>query len=214
MLWGIVTDPAPRWAPMFCPKSSEKRSSSKVRARQRLQRGQTPTIKAWNSGGWTCKATPTLKLCPNTLYILLFRFPPNIVGEVEVAEVDKGDEVVAGVVNAFQRCQHLWLTMVGGLSHYPMGPFNAMFWLEPNVIEFDHGLHEIKSDRDINEMCDFTMMQNLREIHLCLDHPVDVPIAPEVVDIGSSSSSDSYESAEDEVYKPPPGYESDDTEED
>ncbi|MED6171446.1 hypothetical protein PIB30_040826 [Stylosanthes scabra] len=48
---------------VFCPKSSERRSSSKERARRRLQRGRNPAIKAWNSGGWTCKATSTLKVC-------------------------------------------------------------------------------------------------------------------------------------------------------
>ncbi|MED6175583.1 hypothetical protein PIB30_079779 [Stylosanthes scabra] len=91
--------------------------------------------------------------------------------------------------------------------------FNRMFWHEPNVIEFDHGLHEITSDRDINEMCDFTMMQNLTEIHIYLDHPADVPIVPEVVVIVPSSSSDSYERVEDEACKPPlPGCKSDDSE--
>ncbi|MED6182976.1 Nitrate reductase [NADH] 1 [Stylosanthes scabra] len=75
--------------------------------------------------------------------------------------------------------------------------FNRMCWHEPTVIEFDHGLHEIQGDRDINDMCDYTMMHNLSEIHIYLDHPADVPIAPEEVMSGSSSSSDSYESAED-----------------
>ncbi|MED6112933.1 hypothetical protein PIB30_066255 [Stylosanthes scabra] len=90
--------------------------------------------------------------------------------------------------------------------------FKAMFWHELNVIEFDHGLHEIRSDRDINEMCDFTMIHNLTKIHVYLEHPVDVPIFPEVVLTRSSSPSDFYESAEDEAYKSPlPGYESDDS---
>ncbi|MED6188493.1 hypothetical protein PIB30_086481 [Stylosanthes scabra] len=92
--------------------------------------------------------------------------------------------------------------------------FEAMYWHEPPVIEFGDGLHKIKGDKDINDMCDFTMMHNLTEIHIYLEHPIDVPIEPEEVLSGSSSSSDSYESAEDEAYKPPPpGYESDDSEE-
>ncbi|MED6187847.1 hypothetical protein PIB30_080371 [Stylosanthes scabra] len=93
--------------------------------------------------------------------------------------------------------------------------FKAMYWHEPPAIEFGDVLHKIVGDRDINEMCDFTMMHNLTEIHIYLEHPIDVPIEPQVVLSGSSSSSDSYESAEDEAYEPPsPGYESDDSEED
>ncbi|MED6142205.1 hypothetical protein PIB30_111501, partial [Stylosanthes scabra] len=88
--------------------------------------------------------------------------------------------------------------------------FEAMYWHEVPATEFRDGLHKIQGDRDINDMCDFTMMHHLDEIHIYLEHPIDVPIEAEVDLSGSSSSSDSYESAEDEAYKPPPpGYESD-----
>ncbi|MED6193953.1 hypothetical protein PIB30_023969 [Stylosanthes scabra] len=62
-----------------------------------------------------------------------------------------------------------------------------------------------------NDMCDFTLNNNLTELHIYFEHPVDKPIITKV-STESSSSSDSYESADDEVYKPPPpGYESDDS---
>ncbi|MED6153112.1 hypothetical protein PIB30_098436 [Stylosanthes scabra] len=92
--------------------------------------------------------------------------------------------------------------------------FKAMYWQEPSAIEFEDGLHLIERDSDINEMCDFTMNNNLKELHIYFEHPIDNPITPEVLLAESSSSSNSYESAEDEAYKPPPpGYDSDDSEE-
>ncbi|MED6112889.1 hypothetical protein PIB30_065862 [Stylosanthes scabra] len=92
--------------------------------------------------------------------------------------------------------------------------FKAMYWLEPSAIEFEDGLHLIEGEDGINEICDFTLNNNLRELHIFFEHPIDNPIIPEVLLTGSSSSSDSYESAEDEAYKPPPpGFESDDSEE-
>ncbi|MED6110505.1 hypothetical protein PIB30_043676 [Stylosanthes scabra] len=91
-----------------------------------------------------------------------------------------------------------------------------MFWHEHTSIIFEAGLHRLISDREINEMCDFALYNNLKEFHIYLDHPVDVPIMPgpdhepEPI-VVESSSSDSYESAEDEAYKPPlpgrPGFE-------
>ncbi|MED6204191.1 hypothetical protein PIB30_006947 [Stylosanthes scabra] len=69
--------------------------------------------------------------------------------------------------------------------------------------------------RDINKMCEYTLNNNLKEFHIYLDHPMDVPIllGPDPVDDPipvDSSSFDSYESAEDEAYKPSlPGYKSD-----
>ncbi|MED6141186.1 hypothetical protein PIB30_100804 [Stylosanthes scabra] len=65
------------------------------------------------------------------------------------------------------------------------------------------GLHPLKRDSDVNDMCDFTLNNNLPEIHIYFEHPIDQPIEPEEL-TESSSSSDSYESAEDEAYKPLP----------
>ncbi|MED6119862.1 hypothetical protein PIB30_015605 [Stylosanthes scabra] len=98
---------------------------------------------------------------------------------------------------------------------------NDMWWHEHTSINFEAGLHKLIGDKEINEMCEYTLNNHLKEFHIYLDHPVDVPLMPEpdqepepgadhmpepiVVD---SSSSDSYESVKDEAYKPPPpGYE-------
>ncbi|MED6196334.1 hypothetical protein PIB30_046509 [Stylosanthes scabra] len=69
-----------------------------------------------------------------------------------------------------------------------------------------------EGDTDVNEMCDFTLSNNLIELHIYFEHPIDNPIIPEVM-LLESSSSYSYESVEDEAYKPPPpGYKTDDSE--
>ncbi|MED6163771.1 hypothetical protein PIB30_083236, partial [Stylosanthes scabra] len=86
---------------------------------------------------------------------------------------------------------------------------NEMFWQEHVGINFEAGLHSLVGDKEINEMCEYTLNHNLKEFHIYLDHPVDVPIMPdpdpteEPIAV-ESSSSNSYESAEDEAYKPPP----------
>ncbi|MED6177483.1 hypothetical protein PIB30_098529 [Stylosanthes scabra] len=88
-----------------------------------------------------------------------------------------------------------------------------MFWHEHTIVNFEAGLHRLIGDREINEMCEYTINNHLKEFHIYLDHPVDVPLMPGPDDepppvVVDSSSSDSYESAEDEAYKPPPpGYE-------
>ncbi|MED6138683.1 hypothetical protein PIB30_076769 [Stylosanthes scabra] len=91
----------------------------------------------------------------------------------------------------------------------------CMLWHEHTLIKFEAGLHSLAGDMEINDMCEYTLNNNLKEFHIYLDHLVDVPIMPgpnPVVEpiVVDSSSYGSYESAEDEAYNPlPPGYESD-----
>ncbi|RYR49908.1 hypothetical protein Ahy_A07g036434 [Arachis hypogaea] len=111
--------------------------------------------------------------------------------------------------------------------------YKQIYWHDPTVIEFEDGLHVLYGDKEINNMCDFTMRNNLKEFHLYFEHGVDIPdvtddepVEEEMVsedeDVlavtdsskSSSSSYDSYESAEDEAYNlPPPGYKTDSSEE-
>ncbi|RYR73436.1 hypothetical protein Ahy_A02g007784 isoform C [Arachis hypogaea] len=106
--------------------------------------------------------------------------------------------------------------------------YKQIYWHDPTVIEFEDGLHVLYGDKEINDMCDFTMSNNLKEFHLYFEHGVDIPVVTydepvvekvifeddDVVSKSSSSSYDSYESAEDEAYKPPPpGYETESSEE-
>ncbi|MED6201937.1 hypothetical protein PIB30_100165 [Stylosanthes scabra] len=79
---------------------------------------------------------------------------------------------------------------------------NEMFWQEHARINFDVGLYSLVGDREISEMCEYTLNHKLKEFHIYLDHPVDVPMMPEPDPAKEpvaveSSSSDSYESAED-----------------
>ncbi|MED6131781.1 hypothetical protein PIB30_013032 [Stylosanthes scabra] len=85
---------------------------------------------------------------------------------------------------------------------------------------FEDGLHVLAGDADVNEMCEFTLNHNLRELHIYIDHVVNVPLPADASVVlssdshssssSSSSSDDGYESTEDSPYRPPPpGFESD-----
>ncbi|MED6217996.1 hypothetical protein PIB30_022907 [Stylosanthes scabra] len=86
------------------------------------------------------------------------------------------------------------------------------------MINFEDGLHELEGDMDINNMCEFTLNNNLKEFYIYIEHVVNVILhADENMVISSdsssssssSSSNDGYETPEDEPYKPPPhGFES------
>ncbi|KAI9113916.1 hypothetical protein K1719_015167 [Acacia pycnantha] len=83
-----------------------------------------------------------------------------------------------------------------------------IMWLKPGAPDLEHGLQPLCLDSDINAMC-AAALANGNRIHIYFDHCIAVPdiISPTEEDHGMFSpeeESDSYESAEDEAYKPPP----------
>ncbi|MED6143235.1 hypothetical protein PIB30_004323 [Stylosanthes scabra] len=90
--------------------------------------------------------------------------------------------------------------------------YSAAYWLVPNARNLEFGLKEIKKESDIIELRKSLMENDCVDFQIFFEHPVSEPIIAEVnetvnldSDAGSlSSSHDSYESAEDEAYKPPP----------
>ncbi|MED6118772.1 hypothetical protein PIB30_005911 [Stylosanthes scabra] len=104
--------------------------------------------------------------------------------------------------------------------------FNKLLWHDISDPILDTGLHEIKKDADINAMKGATVMHmGPKEFHIYVEHIAEIPeVVEDAVEgtviveddveqhviLEDESSSDSYESAEDEAYKPPPpGYEED-----
>ncbi|MED6113317.1 hypothetical protein PIB30_069664 [Stylosanthes scabra] len=94
--------------------------------------------------------------------------------------------------------------------------YSALYWLEPNGTNLEFGLREIKKESDINELRKSLLENDYVDFQIYVEHPVSNPIiaeGDETVYLDSdadskSSSHDSYESIEDEAYKPPPdGYE-------
>ncbi|MED6118565.1 hypothetical protein PIB30_003780 [Stylosanthes scabra] len=89
-------------------------------------------------------------------------------------------------------------------------------FLNKEDLLFEAGLHLLRGDMDVNNMCEFTLNHNLKEFYIYIEHVVSVLILPEVngavgadvvpsTNLSSSSSDDGgYKSAEDEPYKPPP----------
>ncbi|MED6168855.1 hypothetical protein PIB30_015473 [Stylosanthes scabra] len=84
--------------------------------------------------------------------------------------------------------------------------YEKLLWHDLSVPDLDDGLHELKGDAGINEMRGATLNYNgPKEFHIYVVHVVDTPVPVEnFVDLEGLDSSDSYESAEDEAYKPPP----------
>ncbi|RYR11939.1 hypothetical protein Ahy_B04g069440 [Arachis hypogaea] len=98
--------------------------------------------------------------------------------------------------------------------------YKEIYWLDPAAKNLEFGLHMLKGDQDINDMCEATLScPDRNEFYIYFEHPVSQPMAVEpepepkeepVVFTDDSSSDNRYESAEDEAYKPPPpGYETD-----
>ncbi|MED6117861.1 hypothetical protein PIB30_113924, partial [Stylosanthes scabra] len=99
-----------------------------------------------------------------------------------------------------------------------------MHWLHPTAANMEFGLREMKTDSDVNQLRISMVENGCVDFQIYFEHPVLVPIIAEGVEAvpggdgcvnldsdgeGGSSSHDSYESAEDEAYKPPlDGYES------
>ncbi|MED6225863.1 hypothetical protein PIB30_097766 [Stylosanthes scabra] len=93
--------------------------------------------------------------------------------------------------------------------------YEKLLWHDLSFPDLEFGLHELKGDVGINEMRGAVVMHmGDKEFHIYIEHVVDTPILVEdYVNLEESNTSDSYESAEDEAYKPPPpGYEEDDSE--
>ncbi|XP_025649566.1 uncharacterized protein [Arachis hypogaea] len=104
--------------------------------------------------------------------------------------------------------------------------YKKMYWYDPTAPSYEAGLHPIYGDKEIREMCD-KKREDRETDELCLffDHPImedvdfedsddtDEHSEAEVLSdepISDNDSYDSYESAEDEAYKPPPpGFEDD-----
>ncbi|QHO31490.1 uncharacterized protein DS421_8g241950 [Arachis hypogaea] len=98
--------------------------------------------------------------------------------------------------------------------------YKKMYWYDPTAPSYEAGLHPIYGDKKIREMCD-KKREDRETDELCLffDHPImedvdfedsddtDEHSEAEVLSdepISDNDSYDSYESAEDEAYKPPP----------
>ncbi|XP_020963932.1 uncharacterized protein LOC110265326 [Arachis ipaensis] len=104
--------------------------------------------------------------------------------------------------------------------------YKKMYWYDPTAPSYEAGLYPIYGDKEIREMCD-KKREDRETDELCLffDHPIiedvdfednddtDEHSEAEVLSdepISDNDSYDSYESAEDEAYKPPPpGFEDD-----
>ncbi|MED6108654.1 hypothetical protein PIB30_026064 [Stylosanthes scabra] len=105
--------------------------------------------------------------------------------------------------------------------------YNKLLWHDISDPDLDTSLHDIIGDADINAMKGGVVMQmGPKEFHIYVEHIVEIPeVVKGVVEglvivddamnqpviLEDKSSNDSYESAEDEAYKPPPpSYEDDD----
>ncbi|MED6133117.1 hypothetical protein PIB30_025595 [Stylosanthes scabra] len=93
--------------------------------------------------------------------------------------------------------------------------YSALYWLQPNAVNLEFGLRAIKKESDMKVLRKMLLESDCKEFHIFIEHLVSKPISAEVeqvnldsdADSESSSSHDSYESTEDEEYKPPPdGY--------
>ncbi|MED6164619.1 hypothetical protein PIB30_091928 [Stylosanthes scabra] len=101
-------------------------------------------------------------------------------------------------------------SMVKSLG-YPK--YSVVYWLLPNAANLEFGLKEIMKDSDINELRKSLLENDCVNFQIFFEHPIFEPIVAEgneTTNLDSdadslSSSHDSYESAEDEAYKPPPG---------
>ncbi|MED6165225.1 hypothetical protein PIB30_097552, partial [Stylosanthes scabra] len=150
----------------------------------------------------------------------------NEAGDLVYAEgrVEKFEEMDIDHVN-FGDLVKLYESL-GFVSH------QKMHWLDKNAVDFEAGLYKLDGDNGIHDMC-HNLMVNIgasNEFHIYVEHSIDVPIpapAPDPapapppaqahasapasnIDLQDTSGDDGYESAEDEVYKPPPyGYEGD-----
>ena len=83
--------------------------------------------------------------------------------------------------------------------------YKQMYWYDGSSLDLESGLHVLKGDKEINEMCD-KKMENVESDLLVIyfEHDVSQPVyGPDVVEVDSSSSDDLYETTEDEPYKPP-----------
>ena len=81
--------------------------------------------------------------------------------------------------------------------------------MDNNSLDIESGLHVINGNKELNEMCDYRLNnRDSNEVHIYFEHSVVEPKIIDVVDVVDSSykesSSDDYESAKDEGYKPPP----------
>ncbi|XP_057746585.1 uncharacterized protein LOC130965839 [Arachis stenosperma] len=98
--------------------------------------------------------------------------------------------------------------------------YKEIFWLDMRAPNMEAGLHAIKGDMEINQMKKNKLInRDTDKLYIYFKHQVDMPeviedaVAPRTVVVSSSSSSsnDGYETIGDEPYKPPPGYETDDS---
>ncbi|MED6181902.1 hypothetical protein PIB30_023744 [Stylosanthes scabra] len=98
--------------------------------------------------------------------------------------------------------------------------YEKLLWHDLSDLDLGTGLHELKGDAEINVMRGAVVMHiGPKEFHIYVEHVVSIPVVVEEAFEGpvipgneNVSSSDSYESTEDEAYKPPPsGYEEDDS---
>ncbi|MED6145454.1 hypothetical protein PIB30_025433 [Stylosanthes scabra] len=91
--------------------------------------------------------------------------------------------------------------------------YTSMHWLEPLAQNLEFGLRELNGVADLNELRGRIMETQCVDFEVFFEHSISEPIVEECVNLDSddgskSNSHDSYESAEDEAYKPPPeGYE-------
>ncbi|MED6180940.1 hypothetical protein PIB30_014722 [Stylosanthes scabra] len=102
--------------------------------------------------------------------------------------------------------------------------YTAMHWLHPTAANMEFGPREIKTNSDVNQLRISLVENGCVNFQIYFEHPVSDPVIVEGFEAvpggdgcvnldsdgeGGSSSHDSYESTEDEAYKPPPdGYES------
>ncbi|MED6126362.1 hypothetical protein PIB30_077654 [Stylosanthes scabra] len=102
----------------------------------------------------------------------------------------------------------------GFVKEVGFGKWEKLLWHDLADPNLDTGLNEIKDDADLNALRGVAVLDmRPKEFHVYVQHIVEIPVVVEEhVILDESSSGDSYESAEDEAYKPPPsGYEKDDS---
>ncbi|MED6167020.1 hypothetical protein PIB30_115084, partial [Stylosanthes scabra] len=94
-------------------------------------------------------------------------------GELSYADgiVKKYDEIDIDFVNKEDMLDNV--KDLGYLEH------KDLYWHDPTTTYFEAGLHLIRGDMDINNMCDFTLNHNLKEFYIYIEHVVNVPIPPE-----------------------------------
>ncbi|MED6173116.1 hypothetical protein PIB30_056284 [Stylosanthes scabra] len=96
--------------------------------------------------------------------------------------------------------------------------YTSMYWLEPLAQNLEFGLRELKGVSDLNELRSRILATQCVDFEVFFEHPISEPIVAadwmgddgggcvnlDSDDGSKSDSHDSYESAEDEAYKPPP----------